>query len=159
MMIASDDEEHPIFGRHGDIKPQNILWFPDTKPTPDAPVNGVLKLSDFGLTKYHRNSSRSKDQATSVEVSPTYRAPEVDVKKYISRSYDIWSLACTYLEFASWLLLGPRAIDDFARRREIKSDDGVREDIFFQVLHPEPSGESIALVNSSVSEVRLPAIL
>jgi serine/threonine protein kinase len=34
-----------------------------------------------------------------------------------SRKYDIWSLGCVFLEFAIWLLHGPKAIEGFANAK------------------------------------------
>lgn len=41
------------YGRHGDIKPQNILFFMNGKEC-------ILKLADFGLGRFHGRDSRSK---------------------------------------------------------------------------------------------------
>ncbi|KAF5505070.1 putative cyclin-dependent kinase 8 [Colletotrichum siamense] len=88
----------PLYGRHGDIKPENILWFPD----PKVPGHkGTLKISDFGLSEL--NSRYSKSQRSQVPNSPGYRPPECDLrKKIIKQSYDIWTLGCLYLEFITW---------------------------------------------------------
>jgi serine/threonine protein kinase len=94
---------HQLHGRHGDLKPENILWF---KPYQDTHRNhfGVLKISDFGLTRFHR--TRSKSHFESVAVSRTYRPPEYDIVKMVSQSYDIWTLGCVLLEFVTWYLYG-----------------------------------------------------
>ena len=152
---SKPSEANMIFGRHGDIKPQNVLWFPSASSELDDPTNSVLKLSDFGLTNFHRLDSRSNIPAHTVEGSMTYEAPEVVVGTRVSRKYDIWSLACTFLEFASWLLLGPTGFEAFCDARELEGDDGIVEDRYFEVRRSEPSGVGIAAVKPGVSKVRL----
>lgn len=60
------------YGRHGDIKPQNILWFPN--PTD----GGTLKLTDFGLAEFHTQQSRSNlPKSRIAATSPSYRPRNV----------------------------------------------------------------------------------
>jgi len=61
-LSISDGEEK--FGRHGDIKPENILWF-QIMPGNDDPL-GVLQLADFGLGRFHGRDSRSRTNAGKV---------------------------------------------------------------------------------------------
>lgn len=42
-------------GRHGDIKPENILWLRH-----DGSNNTHLLISDFGLTRFHSHESQSE---------------------------------------------------------------------------------------------------
>ncbi|GAP89950.1 putative protein kinase [Rosellinia necatrix] len=93
-----------LYGRHGDIKPTNIPWFPNSA---DANDRGTLKLTDFGLSEFHTESSRSNLAKSRIATSLTYRPPEYDMRDgKISRSYDIWTMGCLYLEFITWLLGG-----------------------------------------------------
>lgn len=93
-----------LYGRHGDIKPANILWFPNPK---DGNDGGTLKLTDFGLAEFHTLDTRSNLPKSQIAISPSYRPPEYDmVQGKISRSYDIWAMGCLYLEFIAWLLGG-----------------------------------------------------
>ncbi len=62
------DPEEQFFGRHGDLKPENILWVTDIEGVDDA---GVLQISDFGLGRFHRLESRSKQDAKNINGSPT----------------------------------------------------------------------------------------
>ncbi|KAF3805940.1 hypothetical protein GCG54_00013614, partial [Colletotrichum gloeosporioides] len=90
------------WGRHGDIKPENILWFQEYETFKD-----FLVISDFGLTSFNTTESRSKVRAESIlGCSGTYRPPELDLGEDISPKYDVWSLGCVFLEFVSWFLLG-----------------------------------------------------
>lgn len=113
-LISNLKNEKKDCGRHGDIKPPNILWF---KQDENAYGLGTLKISDFGLTTFH--------SALTTQVSPrdqggctwTYAPPEFDLKEDISRPFDIWSLGCVYLEFITWALQGPEGIDSFTEER------------------------------------------
>ncbi|KAK5656067.1 hypothetical protein OQA88_5206 [Cercophora sp. LCS_1] len=92
-------------GRHGDIKPENILWL--------KKYNGCenhLLICDFGLSRFHSAKSQSEDKAPGW--SPSYRPPECDLYRLrISVKYDIWTLGCLILDFLTWYLLGWEAVD------------------------------------------------
>lgn len=107
------------YGRHGDIKPENILWFTQHDESGDG---GRLVIADFGLTTFHSNSSQSQNGAGSrPALTPAYRAPEWDIPSLVQRepasSYDIWSLGCVFLEFAVWICEGPDGVDKFRYSR------------------------------------------
>ncbi|KAK1700650.1 kinase-like domain-containing protein [Colletotrichum godetiae] len=111
------DDKH--WGRHGDIKPENILWFQEYKEC----HRDFLVISDFGLTRFNSADSRSKVAHDSVMgFSGSYRPPDIDLKGNISQRYDIWSLGCVFLEFVSWFLVG-----NFRTRKEF-SDTRIEED-------------------------------
>ncbi|KAF6827541.1 protein kinase domain-containing protein [Colletotrichum plurivorum] len=121
-----------LYGRHGDLKPENVLWFKDHR-SPEG-VNGILKISDFGFAEINSNESRSNKH---VPPMPTYRPPECDLPgEVISQSFDIWTLGCLYLEFATWLLKGfDAACDTFpdARLGDGAKQDAFVEDMFFRI--------------------------
>ncbi|KAI0547201.1 kinase-like domain-containing protein [Xylaria curta] len=113
--------EHPIKGRHGDIKPENILWFSSSDTDSGNAGHGqqVLALSDFGLTRFHSAITASRQyRYRSLAVSPTYRAPELDLEKKVSPLWDVWTLGCVYLEFLIWYLQGWDAVDEFSEQRK-----------------------------------------
>ncbi|KAI0855685.1 kinase-like domain-containing protein [Xylaria cubensis] len=113
--------EQPMKGRHGDIKPENILWFSSSDPNSGSnnQRQDVLALSDFGLTRFHKAITASRHyKHHSLAVSPTYRAPERDLEKKVSPSWDVWTLGCVYLEFLIWYLQGWDAVDEFSRQRK-----------------------------------------
>jgi serine/threonine protein kinase len=57
-----------LFGRHGDIKPNNILWFPDWGAKGGK---GILKITDFGISHFSaENPVKAKDHGI-VANSPT----------------------------------------------------------------------------------------
>ncbi|KAL2277521.1 hypothetical protein FJTKL_15437 [Diaporthe vaccinii] len=95
-------------GRHGDIKPPNILWFVD-----NSTGETRLVLSDFTLMRFHAQGSETDTLVGSVGRTRTYRAPELDVflspDSRVSQKYDVWSLGCVFLEFVSCHLVGYKA--------------------------------------------------
>ena len=126
-----------LFGRHGDFKPENILWFSSDLTTKDE--QGILKIADFGLGRFHGRESRSISNPQGKAHSPTYEPPELRLGIPVSRAYDFWSLGCVYLEFITWLLKGNAALDEFSRNRlephnQIRS---FRDDIFFTMRSGE----------------------
>jgi serine/threonine protein kinase len=118
------------WGRHGDLKPENILWF-------DSNEGVTLKITDFGLSEYSTNHSRSYRPKNSVAFSMSYRAPESDFEDgKIGQSYDIWTLGCLYLEFITWLLGGWPLVTEFAQRRSSHDPmwSDVETDTFFNLF-------------------------
>lgn len=103
------------FGRHGDIKPENILWFPPSNPSDDP--RGTLILADFGLGRFHSKDTRSNVPWDRIRFSPTYEPPELKLHRPVSRAYDMWSFACILLEFATWMLKGQDGITKFSDKR------------------------------------------
>lgn len=107
--------------RHGDIKPENILWFrqKDTDRQKDTESNDILKIGDWGLAKHHNVATELRTQKTSTRHGTLrYEAPEraiglKDTNLKISRLYDLWSMGCVIFEYIVWLLLGPRELEKF----------------------------------------------
>ncbi|KAI1123388.1 kinase-like domain-containing protein [Nemania abortiva] len=140
-------------GRHGDIKPANILRYAPRAGSQDTEL-GVLKISDFGLTRFHHNHSHQREYTNGPLATRTYRAPEGDLKHTISDSWDLWSLGCLYLEFITWLLQGWDGVTTFSeeRKREDQSHYWeVYEDKFFNLTKAKVFG---ACVKDSVTRVR-----
>jgi len=94
-----------------------------------------LKITDFGLGRFHGRDSRSGIDPRKVATSPTYEPPECTIGRPVSRAYDIWSLACLYLEFVTWMLSGNQQIEEFGddRGREIPKEP-FTDDNFFTVF-------------------------
>lgn len=127
------------YGRHGDVKPENILWFKNI-PGSNYGENGILLVADFGLCRLHGRKSRSNQPAHSVVASPTYKPPESKLGKDISRAYDIWSLGGLYVEFITWILMGWEAIGSFADARGLLSEHPeIEDDYFFTVIKSSDS--------------------
>lgn len=136
-------------GRHGDIKPANILWFPG-----NGGDRGTLKISDFGLTDYRHKASASKVPADSIGQTQTYRPPECQIPGgCVSPSYDTWSLGCVLLQFVTWYAEGWEGVDEFSKRRSKASPPRkVREldvagDLFYALAQPPTA--NIAVENVS----------
>ncbi|WAO87710.1 Protein kinase domain-containing protein [Fusarium falciforme] len=118
------------WGRHGDIKPENILWFENYNSKQNH-----LVISDFGLTQFNSAHSRSKVQQGQIQgFSGTYRPPDLHIEDQpISQNYDVWSLGCVFLEFVSWFLLGhDETVFTFGDARLRDEPEGtIGEDTFF----------------------------
>jgi serine/threonine protein kinase len=135
------------FGTHGDIKPENVLFFDS-----DAGNKARLVIADFGLSRFNSKLSRSHIPVDlSRACTVTYRPPEYDLHMTEGQSYDIWCLGCLYLEFISWSLHGQyMCLDEFGQAR--MDDDArifaseYREDKFFN-LHIDPQNAQ-AVANS-----------
>jgi serine/threonine protein kinase len=140
QLSVKKDEE--LFGRHGDMKPENILWFDHTTGTQDP--MGVLQIADFGLGRFHGRESRSRVNPDTIVSSPTYEPPECKLRRPVSRAYDIWSLGCIFLEFVTWLLKGSAEIDGFADfRGRDATDTGINEDNFFTIISKIEGTEAV----------------
>lgn len=160
--ISPDEEtDKDIFGIHGDIKPENILLF-DNRNTP--PGIGILKIADFGLTEFHRLTSRTRPVHHFLDgrhPGPTYDAPDlVQPTNFYSRKADVWALGCVFSEFLTWVVLGPAAVSDYRTARAYERDwDDVKkkyrwmEDKFFVAQYGEESKVE-TLLKKSVEEVR-----
>ncbi|KAF5622968.1 CMGC kinase [Fusarium sp. NRRL 52700] len=118
-----------MFGRHGDIKPANILWFRSRKEQ-----RGVFVISDFGIADAHREETRSIIPGADLPVTPRYRAPECDIHDgRISRAYDVWSLGCVLLEMTCWILGANELRERFKEILVSPYITGVKTDIYFDI--------------------------
>ncbi|KAI8627905.1 kinase-like domain-containing protein [Xylariaceae sp. FL1651] len=160
-------------GIHGDIKPQNVLWFktlpshlqsasdsPNTEHAPalaGIPDLGYLQLSDFGTVHFHRDTSRLGNEI--LVKGNSYRAPETDLQgNQGSAAIDIWAFGCLYLDFITCLLRGYKAVDeDFSDVRTMdepmpKSEDIPRQDKFFIAKKSWFTGRVFHIVKPGVTE-------
>lgn len=138
-----------LAGRHGDIKPENILHYVQGDGPQDSEL-GVLKISDFGLAEFHGNNTHPKK---SVPVTQAYRPPEHDLQGEVSSASDIWSLGCVYLEFVTWVLQDGDGVTQFLSER--KSDDSQ----FYPEEEVEGEGKFFNVIEPGSSEARLKASL
>jgi serine/threonine protein kinase len=148
----------PFYGIHGDIKPENLLWYEDWVGPHDPPVGnsnalevsnsqptndsfGVLQLADFGISRLHHTESRSDTPLRGA--TKTYAPPEVEYAlDGCSRSFDIWGLGCVFLEFICWLVQGGSGkrnpVDVFHDARYLyganRSLEGTIQDTFYHVV-------------------------
>lgn len=129
-----------IYGIHGDIKPANIIRYTDWKnpAIPDKALYeplGLLQLTDFGLSSFH-HSKTAEDIKVKIGDSE-YKPPEVHLVLPISRSTDIWTLGCLFLEFATWLVYGQQGRQEFRRERTRYKGLNDIHSCFFEVLEGE----------------------
>lgn len=154
-------------GKHGDIKPENILYF-QTGSDEDAVDHEVclarLKISDLGEAEFHSTTSMEVD-AAGVLHTPSYSAPELRIKKISIPNYDIFSLACVLLEFVTWYLHGFQAVKRFREERlNEKEEPGAyafhgefNVDSFFRhvPVYVDDDRHLGAMLKSSVTQVSL----
>lgn len=140
-----------LYGKHGDIKPENILWFEDRQHP-----KGILKITDFGLAEFKTSLSTFCRPQTRMVVSPSYRSPECDLSNGVGRSSDIWALGCVYLEMVTWLLGGWPLMKYFIQvRTSIDPNWGdIPTDAFFECI-PGPDSP-LAQLKKTVKEVSPP---
>ncbi|KAK6827638.1 kinase-like protein [Apiospora arundinis] len=138
------EEQKELFGRHGDVKAENILWFK---------TKGRLVLNDFGLARLNSKMSRSAQDPNGMPRTKTYQAPEFDMAgSKISRVSDVFSLGCAFLEFATWFVEGFQSVDvEFAdeRMEEDPHNPAFKLDTFFQVVDG-PGGKKVPVVKPKV---------
>lgn len=116
--VRSDSDSGPRNRAiHGDIKPENILFFRNWDGY-DNPY-GILQLADFGLTKYHY--TRTVNNATPLVEAHSYCSPEADLMWKGGQPIDIWSLGCLFLEFCVWLVFGIDGVNEFKKARKYES--------------------------------------
>jgi serine/threonine protein kinase len=76
------DQNHPLI--HRDIKPSNILY-----------QGEIVKLADFGLSKFVSDSEEKMKHSIGVG-TPLYMAPEIMVGQNYNEKVDIWSLGVVF---------------------------------------------------------------
>lgn len=136
------------FGRHGDIKPENILCYRMRNG-----VNWLLVLTDLGLSAYNSKRSRSNIPGDKISAAPGYRPPECDVKDgLVSRLFDVWTMGCLFLDAITYALGGQALRDKFERKRMTPSITGGRLDSFYDTyLHSD--GKPTQSVKPEVTNV------
>lgn len=139
----------PKYGRHGDIKPENILWYQS-----EEDPRGILVIADMGLAAIHSDKSRSNIPNRGIPGTPRYRPPECDLDGgKISRSYDIWTFGCLLLEMTCWALGGEKNRQEFEEARGSPYITGAISSIFFDALIKENGGGYAITVKRQVREV------
>lgn len=141
--------EDKLFGRHGDIKAENVLVFISHEGEEN------LVLSDFGLGSMHHDQSKSNIPNREISATPGFRPPECDMENgKISRSFDVWTLGCLFLDLLTWLLGGEDLRSEFDRTRMTPYIDGRDTDIYFEIVATEgKSNEPGYIVKEQVTNV------
>jgi serine/threonine protein kinase len=121
-----------VWGVHGDLKPANLLWFPNRDDRNDM---GTIKISDFGSGEFKLTTARTSAPRT--RYSPPYRPPEFDLpdsELTAPSSGDIWSLGCVFLEFATWYIGGSDLLEKLDHLRSTTSQGDPDESrAFFEI--------------------------
>jgi serine/threonine protein kinase len=116
---------------HHDIKHDNILLFIEG----DHP-EGILRLSDFGCGKVAtlllNAAGKKESHRTPTKGNPTFEAPE-GFSGSTSRPYDIWSIACVFLELLVWAIQGFPKINQFEQNRSspVSQERPTEDDRFY----------------------------
>ncbi|CAN9095531.1 unnamed protein product [Alternaria alternata] len=84
--------------RHGDIKPQNILY----KLQTDVSKTQVY-LADFGISKLILDDANTQTTGPSA-FTRKYAAPEVAEFSFRGRAVDVWCLGCVFFEMLGAIL-------------------------------------------------------
>ena len=143
-----------LYAWHGDIKSENILWYECAEDD-----LGILVLTDMGLAEVHRQISRSNQLSQKKARTPEYRPPEFDDKKgKITRSFDIWTLGCLFLDIVTWYIWGYDDIINFSNKRKSVDWCGMNTEIYFQAtpvgtVGPNQESTHLVSVKPAVSEV------
>lgn len=119
--ILSGRTDSNRYGRHGDIKPENILLFRDGSGEQGPGLGLRIVLADFGLGRLHSKESRSKQIPRNIKKTETYAGPEWDLST-ISPKSDIFSLGCVFMEFIVWFFKKFNGVERFQEVREEERD-------------------------------------
>jgi serine/threonine protein kinase len=141
-----------LSGRHGDIRPKNILWYNDPATNQGF---GILKLSDFGSVRFRDDSSTyiNDEDEESMAAFGTYVSPECRMPNAKSGiQCDVWALGCVFLEFVCWHHFGWHGLRAFEERRSFGYDSSS----FFTIergTKSEGLQQCYAVVKETVIEV------
>ncbi|KAI5378862.1 hypothetical protein J4E82_002313 [Alternaria postmessia] len=148
------EDKKRTHGRHGDIKPENILWFKDTTRRFSTDNLGKLTISDLGSTEFHGTLSREVQASAAGGFTPTYKSPEFDDKKRVQPGSDIWSFGCVLFQFVVWYVLGWQGVDEFSKRRMKDSMLSPQLDNFFHLNESTGSAEVKQSVRKEFATLR-----
>lgn len=123
----SSTQGHLSFGTYGDLKPENVLWFPESPKQAAHPGSGTLRITGFGRTSFHQVLSVPIVNTHGV-TSNIHQDPEIKISNRVSPAADIWSLGSLLLEFATWYLKGWEGVDTLSHQRlEAVFVDGIEK--------------------------------
>lgn len=149
---GTENPPRNLFGRHGDLKPDNILWFPYPE---SSGGHGILKITDFGATRFNTVNLWDTRKTGRIPNSTTYRSPEIDLHGRLTTACDVWALGCVYLQFITWFCGGNSRLKDFGERRLAHDPKLVNmpSDTFFSLV--QEGGATKAEVKPAVVDVSL----
>jgi serine/threonine protein kinase len=144
-----------MYGWHGDIKPENILWFPGS-----GTDMGTLKIADFGIAQFSVNLRSSRKP---LGFSKTYSAPEFSSSpsSLTNALCDVWALGCVYLEALAWAIGGCKLHEHLMQIKEASdpgwfsesSDSAFITDAFFTSPRNTRGEKGTPCVKPGVTEV------
>lgn len=116
--VQGTDPVRRTTGYHRDLKPENILFFQDSV---ESGVYGTLQISDFGLAKFHSDTTgieRSRTRSAAALGTPRYAPPELLLggRTDASASHDLWSFGCIILELLIWNQFGKEGRQEFLQQ-------------------------------------------
>jgi serine/threonine protein kinase len=138
------------YARHGDIKPENILWYNSPNDS-----RGIFVIADLGLTTLNSTKSRSMQPGRFVPVTAGYRPPECDLKGgVVSRAFDVWTYGCLLLELVCWILGGQAHRKRFETYRKTVYITNTKSEIFFDIIESSDGKTGYAVsVKKEVTKV------
>lgn len=135
---------------HCDIKPQNILIFPDSNREGEF----IFKVSDFG----HAFMSLSIE-TQSRRYESTYCAPETREKGIIEKTSDVWPYGCILLLVLIFTTRGYQEILDLRRDLQTSAIDTFYEPTNYQLKGPVSEWINILrdgrLPNADINETEM----
>ena len=144
LRVPEDDK----YGRHGDLKAENILLF----DSPDD-ERGILVVADLGLAKLNSIVSRSAQSNHRIHCTPRYKPPECDTEgAKITRTYDIWTFGCLLLEWVCWMFQGQDNKTSFIWQLGSQYPTGSIVETFYD-MKSQGNGRHHVVVKSKVLEV------
>ncbi|RSL99237.1 hypothetical protein CEP52_009866 [Fusarium oligoseptatum] len=127
-------DNRPDFAAHGFISLDTILCYGGL----DTLDQCVLVVSHFPPSAFNPGSDAQSSLNGLASSFQSYRPPEWEVKGHaMSKSSDVWSLGCVYLEFLTWLLGGWSLVLEFKEARCVCGNEQM-DDFFY--THTEPRG-------------------
>ncbi|CRK28774.1 hypothetical protein BN1723_005911 [Verticillium longisporum] len=122
------------YGRHGDIKPDNILCYRTHRS-----YGWHLVISDLGVSALNSEDSRSNVPGEAVPEIPGYRPPECDVRGgSINRLFDVWTMGCLIFEMLAQVVGGMTLRDEFDHKRTtFFMIGGGRTNVFYDLVELE----------------------
>ncbi|KAF6834742.1 protein kinase domain-containing protein [Colletotrichum musicola] len=138
---------------HMDLKPANILLFPDERRGDEPPHEDdrIWKISDFGISRVkeiQKNTGRDKVldlrqlfKSTEKESGAsatrnrrgrgTYLPSEAEMSsREMNHKSDVWSLGCVISELFTYMEEGSEGLDRYSKKRLQQSRE--RADVFYQ---------------------------
>lgn len=135
------------YGRHGDLKPDNLLVYDSHED-----CRGIVLVADLGLATLNSVVSRTQSN-TKTRCGPRYKAPEFNIKGFkIRRSCDIWALGCVLIEWVCWALEGNAVRLQFLEDLFQPFLSGSQTDLYFKMERRHHKVVDVT-VNQAVTDV------